>query len=87
MFCPAHAVWAGQMRHRYGIDNEGLAALLVLKDDGCSICPAKDDLVVDHCHETMFVRGWLCRKCNAGIGFFNDDPELIERALHYLKGC
>lgn len=29
-------------------------------------------------------RGLLCSPCNTGIGKFNDDPELLGRALDYL---
>jgi hypothetical protein len=31
------------------------------------------------------VRGLLCRGCNASLGHFGDDIEIVERALRYLK--
>lgn len=40
--------------------------------------------VVDHCHETKRFRGWLCHKCNRGIGAFSDDTNLLKKVLEYL---
>jgi hypothetical protein len=29
-------------------------------------------------------RGLLCNRCNMGLGHFNDDPQLMFRAISYL---
>ena len=50
----------------------------------CAICADTEFLVIDHCHDTMALRGILCRKCNAGLGQFKDDPRLLQRAAKYL---
>jgi hypothetical protein len=42
-------------------------------------------LCIDHNHKTGAVRGLLCQRCNSALGFFNDDPNLIRRALAYLE--
>lgn len=39
----------------------------------------------DHCHTTNTARGVLCHKCNVGLGMFNDNVDLLTRAIGYLK--
>lgn len=41
--------------------------------------------VLDHCHEEKDFRGWLCHKCNRGIGCFDDDIEKLNKAINYLN--
>jgi hypothetical protein len=40
--------------------------------------------VLDHCHITKKFRGWLCHKCNRGLGAFGDNKNKIVNALNYL---
>jgi hypothetical protein len=42
-------------------------------------------LVIDHCHKTGKLRELLCHHCNAGIGHFRDDIDLLKRAITYLE--
>ena len=41
-------------------------------------------LHVDHCHDSGAVRGMRCLNCNQGIGQFDADADLLERAVAYL---
>ncbi len=56
----------------------------------CAICRAElspsnpHNRHLDHCHITGAVRGWLCRKCNTGLGNFNDNAQLLKAAASYL---
>jgi hypothetical protein len=54
----------------------------------CAICgtdnPGKLDFCADHDHANGTKRGVLCRKCNAGLGHFQDNPEIIAKAIEYL---
>jgi hypothetical protein len=59
----------------------------------CAICGVHQnersdgkDLAVDHDHETGEVRGLLCTNCNTGIGQLQEDPEVLLKAIEYLKG-
>lgn len=53
----------------------------------CEICGKDiiDTLHMDHNHSTGKFRGLLCKKCNLGLGNFNDSPELLQKAIEYLK--
>lgn len=42
-------------------------------------------LAVDHCHTTGKIRGLLCNRCNRGIGFLQDDIQILEKAIEYLR--
>lgn len=59
--------------------------------DACECCgtPIKDCpkqiLVMDHDHDTETFRGWICEKCNIGIGKLGDTLEGLTKAVEYLK--
>lgn len=75
----------------YGLTPETYQELSESQDHVCAICGSpyglesqKHPLYVDHCHETGKVRGLLCSHCNAGLGHFRDNPELLMEAARYL---
>jgi len=76
--CPSHY----NRRLKYGLTDEQMAAL----DRGvqCKLCPELAT-VVDHCHETGAVRGFLCKPCNTGLGHFRDNPDVLANAIQYLQ--
>lgn len=56
------------------------------KPDTCECCgkvPSK--WVLDHDHKTNQFRGWLCDKCNTGIGSLGDNLDGLSRAVLYLQ--
>ena len=84
-----------KLKYLYGITIEEYEALLEAQGGVCAVCKRPQRKVawgavvmmsVDHDHKTGVVRGLLCYHCNAGLGFFDDDPELLEAAVGYLKG-
>ena len=44
------------------------------------------DIVLEHCHHTGKIRGYLCNRCNTGIGVLNDDENVLKRAIRWLRG-
>ena len=58
----------------------------------CPVCNKKyirkfnNDTVLDHNHDTGEIRGYLCGSCNASIGKFNEDTDILARAILWLNG-
>jgi hypothetical protein len=78
------------LKRKYGITVEEADALLAAQEGRCAICGKSEGdsrgfrMHIDHCHTTGAVRGVLCNLCNAGLGNFRDDPELMRKAIAYL---
>ena len=56
------------------------------KPENCDCCGErlKAKACYDHDHETGEFRGWLCYKCNTGIGKLGDNLEGVLKAVQYL---
>jgi hypothetical protein len=74
------------MQHRQLLEARGHGA--------CAICGFEEEvksargrlrrLVIDHDHATGIVRDLLCSRCNAALGLFRDDVEVLLAAAQYL---
>lgn len=76
------------LKDKYGITLEDKREMWKKQNGRCAICKKKliesNDCHVDHCHITGMVRGLLCRKCNAVLGYANDDSIILQDAINYL---
>jgi hypothetical protein len=55
------------------------------REGACQICTRTGPLVCDHDHCTGRIRGWLCRRCNLGLGQLGDTLDGLRRAVSYLE--
>lgn len=80
------AVYARQ----YGITLEQYDLMVMQQGGCCRICGTDDPgssrkrFSVDHNHDTGEVRGLLCGSCNAALGLFKDNPDILQSAFNYL---
>ena len=83
-----------RLAYLYAITVEQYNEILERQGGVCAICRGEEtrtvkgticSLAVDHDHETGQVRGLLCQACNAALGGFRDDPELLKRAADYIE--
>ena len=51
----------------------------------CGSPPLNNKFCLDHDHKTHMFRGWLCDRCNTGIGKLGDDLAGIMKAVEYLS--
>ena len=52
----------------------------------CYCCgKTSEKLQLDHDHNKMTYRGWLCSNCNTGIGKLGDNIEGVQKAVDYLE--
>lgn len=73
---------------KYGLTLAQRDELIAAQGGLCAICglpPGKSGLQIDHDHRTGKVRELLCICCNTGLGKFRDTPELLQKALDYLR--
>jgi len=82
------------LQKKYGVSVEFKNALIEKQGGCCAICAkpfdqtARKNACLDHIHGMRgeeSVRAILCVPCNAGIGNFYEDPELLQAAIDYLE--
>ena len=90
-------VW---LLHNYNITLKEYRRMYAKQNKKCFICPellditfgqraqSKNGACVDHCHETLKVRGILCKGCNTMVGAFEKAKKLglVEKIKEYIDG-
>jgi len=79
------------LKSRYGITTEQWQAMFDAQNGCCKICGRhqslfKKALHVDHNHDTGEVRGLLCSKCNAVLGWL-ETHDLFGQFTAYCDTC
>jgi len=81
-----------KLKLRYNLSDKELDNFLLQSE--CEICNISFSSYgsghnrhkcLDHDHETGEARGILCNACNSALGYFQDKPEIIMKAVKYLQ--
>jgi hypothetical protein len=76
-------------QQRYDRKRRGIPEAMRPCPDHCENCKCVLDkgfkTHLDHDHATGKFRGWLCNRCNLGIGALGDTIDGLQRAIDYLK--
>ena len=81
---------------RHGITLDEYEALLNTQDGKCAVCGTDQPgragrngeqrlFAVDHAPASNLIRGLLCHNCNRALGLLRDSPEILEKAISYLR--
>jgi len=75
---------------RYKMSHEEYDDMMESTGDSCPICnydfnEGRYKRNIDHCHDTGYVRGIICHRCNLAIGALEHDVSIFERAIEWLK--
>ena len=74
---------------KFGITLQEVEQILKKQKGLCAICFCEIKMGpkthLDHDHKTGKVRGFLCQKCNHGLGLFKDSINFLKSAQKYLQ--
>lgn len=78
------------LKKYYKLTPEQYLDLFNKANGACEICGVHSTelnyhLCIDHDHFTGRVRGLLCKKCNQGLGLFQDSLDNLKKARDYLE--
>jgi len=76
-----------KLKKRYGLTLNEYNNIINQQNSKCKICGKESKLVVDHDHSLGYphYRGIICFSCNNVLGLVNDDPQILENIIQYLK--
>lgn len=78
-------------KKQWGLTREQFEQMKADQGGRCAICGTEywggkhKEAIIDHCHKTGKIRGLLCNRCNQAMGKFEDDPDLLEKVVVYLR--
>lgn len=85
---------ARQRGHAFAVTIEEVQRAQDVQCDLCTICGNAETrtqhgvvqaLAIDHCHFSGRFRGLLCEACNKVLGFVEDSPGRLHKAIEYLQ--
>lgn len=85
------------LKRRYNLTTEQFDAMLAAQNNKCAVCERELEsrwhTNIDHDHACCpgkkscgkCIRALLCSSCNQGIGYLQDSPEILLKAVQYLQ--
>jgi len=78
------------LKRKYGISIDQYKILLDTQNGQCAICGVQNNIAdrmfcVDHDHKTGNIRALLCGKCNLMLGLIDENTEILENAIAYIR--
>lgn len=89
------------LRYRFRLSWEDAERMLIEQGGVCALCKQPPEegkyLSLDHDHDCCPLRdgndracgkcyrGFVCTRCNTGLGFFQDDVERLRAAIDYIE--
>jgi Recombination endonuclease VII len=76
---------------KYGLTIADYEAMLAIQGGVCAICETGSTsltggaMAIDHCHKTKVVRGLLCGRCNTMLGQIEENIDLLEAMISYIR--
>lgn len=81
------AKWS-RIKKIYGLEERECIEMMDAQSGKCAICSVdlnNKNAHIDHCHESGKVRGFLCGRCNQGIGLLDESEDLLLSAINYIR--
>lgn len=77
------------LKRLYNITLDQYRELLEVQGGVCKICGTSSPggrgcFHVDHCHDSLVIRGLLCSNCNMMLGLSKDSIRIFQAAISYL---
>jgi len=74
---------AREFMQRYNLNKKEYLDFINKNNGICLICNKNKGKVIDHCHKTKKVRGFICQHCNTALNLIENEQSL-KRALKYI---
>lgn len=82
------AAWKAFIKREYSLTPEQYQQIIKNQNGICPLClkqlGASNTIAMDHCHKSKKIRQILHKKCNSVLGFAEDNPFILSRAIAYL---
>ncbi len=76
-----NGIWKGGLTHTEKLEIKAGRR----KPKACEICGRETRICFDHDHKTGKFRGWICEKCNLALGMVEDNAQILEMLIRYIK--